>query len=281
MKNIVKSVPVAQLHAFPNNPFRVVENEEFAALEESIQSYGVISPLVIRPMEDGQYEIISGHRRALACRKAGIETVSALICEMDRNAAVIALVDSNLHREHILPSEKAFAYKMKLEAIKRKAGRPAINSRQVVGNFESADLVGDKESGRQVQRYIRLTELYPPILDMVDEGRVGFSPAVEISYLTEPEQIYLFDTMESEEATPSLAQANRMKRLSQDGQLDGDVISEIMDEDKPNQAEKVSFKAERFRQYFPQSYTSRQMEEKIIELLESWQRHRQQNRDAR
>jgi ParB family chromosome partitioning protein len=289
MKETVISVPVKELHDFPDNPFSVGEDIE---LQDSIRDYGVISPLVVRPREVGGYEIISGHRRKAACEKAGIATVPAFVREMNRDAAVIALVDSNLHREHILPSEKARAYKMKLEAIRRQGERndlkapeySAPTSRRFVGKLESADTVGlsADESGRNVQRYIRLTELIPPILGMVDEGKIAFSQAVELSYLPEKEQRDLLTTMESEERTPSLSQAQRMKRLSAEGGLDMDAVFNILTEEKPNQKEQLKLSTERIIGFFPKSYTVRQMEETILKLLADWQKKRERQRnDAR
>ncbi len=276
MKERVLDIPIVDLHPFPGNPFSVREDAE---LQESVRDYGVISPLVVRPLSSGGYEIISGHRRKAACEAAGIAKVPAFVRELDDTAAVIALVDSNLHREHVLPSEKAFAYKLKLDAIKHQG-----TSRQAVGKLESADIVGlsANESGRQVQRYIRLTELNPQILQMVDAGAVAVSPAVELSYLTEREQADLLTTMASEERTPSHAQAIRMRKLSADGKLDMDAIFSIMTEEKPNQKEQIKLKAENIRSYFPKGYTMRQMEDTILKLLADWQRKREQrNRDAR
>ena len=284
MKESIINIPLVDLHPFPENPYKVLDNEELQAMAESVRDCGVISPLVVRPLETGGYEIISGHRRKAACEKAGIEEIPAFVRDMDRDAAVIALVDSNLHREHILPSEKAHAYKLKLDAIKRKAGRPGKgNSRQVVGNFESADIVGLEaaDSGRQVQRYIRLTELIPQILQMVDDGEIAFNPAVELSYLLKEEQLNLLETMESEEATPSLSQAQRMKKLSQDGKLDMDTICGIMTEEKPNQKEQIKLPKERIKGFFPKSYTAQQMEQVILKLLAEWQRKRERSRDSR
>ena len=284
MKEVIQAIALSDLYAFPEHPFKVVENEELQELAESITAYGVISPLVVRPREAGGYEIISGHRRKAACEKAGIDKIPAFVREMDRDTAIIALVDSNLHREHILPSEKANAYKMKLEAIKRQGKRNDLTSRQVVGKSESADIVGaqTEESGRQVQRYIRLTKLIPPILEMVDNSLIAFSPAVELSYLSEKEQADLLETMESEEATPSLSQAQRMKKLSADEKLDMDTVFEIMTEEKANQKEQIKLKKESIKRFFPKGYTVQQMEKVILRLLESWQRKRELNRnDAR
>jgi len=284
MKETVKAVKLSELHPFPENPYKVVDNEELQAMAESIKDYGVICPLVVRPLETGGYEIISGHRRKAACEKAGIDTVPAFVREMDRDTAIIALVDSNLHREHILPSEKANAYKLKLEANKRQGQRTDLTSRQVVGKLESADIVGleSNESGRQVQRYIRLTELIPPVLEMVDNSQIAFSPAVELSYLAEKEQADLLITMESEDCTPSLSQAQRMKKLSGENKLDMDTIFEIMTEEKANQKEQIKLKKDNIKRFFPKGYTAQQMENTILKLLEEWQRRRERNRnDAR
>jgi len=284
MNDKIQIINLGELHSFPENPFRVREDEAFDALVLSIKENGLISPLVVRLHEDGGYEIISGHRRRLACERAGLETVPALIYALDRDSAAIALVDSNLHRENILPSEKAFAYKLKLEALSRQGKRTDLTSCQVGTKFRSdaeiAETVSD--SARQIQRYIRLTHLVPELLDLVDDKRIAFTPAVELSYLTEQEQYTLFDTIESEECTPSLSQAQRMKKLSQVGRLTADVIYAIMSEEKPNQREKIKLSAERVREYFPKSYTTQQMEDTIIKLLEQWHRQQQRKRnDAR
>ena len=284
MREVVKTVPLEKLYAFPDHPFKVPDNEEQQELTESIKQYGVISPIIVRPREESGYEIISGHRRATACAKAGFTSIPAFICDMDRETAIITLVDSNLHRENILPSEKAYAYKLKLEAIKSQGQRSDLSSRQVVGKLESADVVGleAEESGRQVQRYIRLTELLPPILDMVDSGQIAFTPAVELSYLTGKEQADLLETMQSEDATPSLSQAQRIKKLSVDGKLDMDAIFGIMTEEKANQKEQVKLKKDNIKGYFPKGYTTQQMEKVIMKLLGDWQRRRERSRnDAR
>ena len=267
MNTDIVIVPLAELHPFPGNPFQIREDKE---LQESIHNYGIISPLVVRPRADGGYEIISGHRRKAACEAAGHDTVPVIVRELDEAAAIIALVDSNLHREHILPSEKAYAYRMKLDAIKHQG----VTCGQVV--HKSRDTVSDTESGRQVQRYIRLTELIPQIVQMVDDGRIALSPAVELSYLSQQEQTNLLETMESEDRTPSLSQSQRLRRLSADGQLTMDAIFAIMTEDKPNQREKITLKAESIRGYFPKGYTAPQMQEVIIKLLVDWQRKREQ-----
>ena len=281
MKEQIKNIPLVDLHPFPGNPFSVREDAE---LQDSIRDYGVISPLVVRPLDSGGYEIISGHRRKAACEAAGMETVPAFVRELDDTAAVIALVDSNLHREHILPSERARAYKLKLDAIKRQGERTDLTSRQVGGRMESADIVGLEmnESGRQVQRYIRLTELNPHILQMVDDGRIAINPAVELSFLPENEQVALLETMESEDRTPSLSQSQRMRRLSAEGRLDMDAIFGIMTEEKPNQKEQIKLRTDNLRPFFPKGYSPQQMEQTIMKLLADWQRQRQQrSRGAR
>ena len=277
----MKELPINKLRPFEGHPFKVIDNEEMKQLTESIQTQGLLTPLVVRPLANGTYEVISGHRRLYACKKAGIETVPALIVEIDRDAAAIALVDSNLHREHILPSEKAFAYKMKLEALKRQGKRNDLTSRQVVGRLETADIIADGESGRQVQRYIRLTNLIPGILEMVDEGKIALTPAVELSYLGEWEQVDLLETMESEDCTPSLSQAMLLKTTSQAGHLTMDKIFTIMTQPKPNQQEKISFKVSEIRDYFPRGYTASQMTRDILKGLELLRQQRQRNRDAR
>lgn len=248
---------------------------------DSIKAYGVISPLVVRPRDEGGYEIISGHRRRAACEKAGVASVPAFVREMDRNAAIIALVDSNLHREYVLPSEKAWAYKPKLDAIK------AQGQRNDLSEPLTCDQVGQKSreknasevgtSSTQVQRYIRLTELIPPILEMVDDGKIAFSPAVELSYLSEQEQTNLLETIRSEDSTPSLSQAQRMKKLSAVNNLDMDAIFGIMTEEKPNQKEQIKLQREVIKRFFPKDYTALQMEQTIIKLLGEWQKRRERN----
>ena len=269
---------VDKLRPFDGHPFKVVDNEEMDQLVWSILTQGLLTPLVVRPLPNGEYEVISGHRRLHACKKAGIETVPALIYAIDRDAAAIALVDSNLQREHILPSEKAFAYKLKLEAMNHQ-GRTSGQ----VGQKWTRDEIAEGESGRQVQRYIRLTNLIPGILQKVDEGRIALTPAVELSYLTDAEQEDLLETMESEDCTPSLSQAIQMKALSQSGQLDMDTIFHIMTQPKANQQEKISFKVSELRDFFPRHYTAAQMMQEIkVALKERQQRlQRQRNRDAR
>ena len=278
-------LPVQKLRPFEGHPFKVTDNEEMDQLTWSILTQGLLTPLVVRPLPNGEYEVVSGHRRLHACKKAGIETVPALITDMDRDAAAIALVDSNLHREKILPSEKAFAYKMKLEAMNRQGQRTDLTSAQVGRKLETAEIIGEQsgESRNQVRRYIRLTNLIPSILQMVDEGKIALTPAVELSYLTEWEQRDLLETMESEDCTPSLSQAIQMKALSQSGQLDMDKIFSIMTQPKANQQEKISFKVSELRDFFPRHYTAAQMMQEIILAVKERQQRlqRQRNRDAR
>ena len=264
-------LPIEKLKPFAGHPFQVKDDAEMEQLILSIRTQGLLTPIAVRPIENNEYEVISGHRRLHACKKAGIETVPALIYALDRDAATIAMVDSNLHREKILPSEKAFAYKLKLDAMKHQGK----TSRQVVGKSESADLVSEAESGRQVQRYIRLTELIPEILQMVDNGKIALTPAVELSYLTKLEQQDLLETMESEDCTPSLSQAIQLKRLSQAGELDIDRIFDILREPKANQIDKISFRTEDLRKFFPKSYSAARIQETILKLLVDYQKKRQ------
>ena len=266
---------VDKLYPFKGHPFKVLDNAEMDQLVESILAQGVLTPLVVRPLNNGEYEVISGHRRLHASKKAGIKTIPAIIAEMDRDAAAIALVDSNLHREHVLPSEKAFAYKLKMDAIKHQG----LTCGQV--GHKSRDVLSEEESGRQVQRYIRLTNLIPGILQMVDDGKIALTPAVEISYLTKLEQADLLETMECEDCTPSLSQAMQLKQLSQAGELDMDTIFGILTQLKPNQQEKISFKVSELRSYFPRSYTTSQMTRDILKGLELLRQRREQNRDSR
>ena len=274
-KTRAEYLQIEKLHPFEGHPFKVADNVEMDQLVESILTQGVLTPLVVRPLNNGEYEVISGHRRLHACKKAGIQTVPALVMDMDRDAAAIALVDSNLHREHILPSEKAFAYKLKMDAIKHQG----LTCGQV--GHKSRDTLSEGESGRQVQRYIRLINLIPGILQMVDDGKIALTPAVEISYLTKLEQADLLETMECEDCTPSLSQAMQMKQLSQAGELDMDTIFGILTQLKPNQQEKISFKVSELRSYFPRSYTASQMTQDILKGLELLRQRREQNRDSR
>ena len=272
---------VEKLRPFEGHPFKVVDNEEMDQLVWSILTQGLLTPLVVRPLPNGEYEVISGHRRLHACKKAGIETVPALITDMDRDAAAIALVDSNLQREHILPSEKAYAYKLKAEAMKR-YGKPNLG--HVVPDYDSTRTTAEigeasGESYKTVQRYIRLTNLIPGVLQKVDEGRIALTPAVELSYLTEWEQRDLLETMESEDCTPSLSQAIQMKALSQSGQLDMDTIFHIMTQPKANQQEKISFKVSELRDFFPRHYTAAQMMQEIKMALKERQQRLARQRD--
>ena len=268
-------LPIQKLRPFENHPFQVKDDDEMEQLVWSVLTQGILTPLVVRPLENDEYEVISGHRRLHACQKAGIETVPVLIYALDRDAAAIALVDSNLHREKILPSEKAFAYKLKMDALSRQGQRTDLTSRQVVGKLETADLIAENESGRQVQRYIRLTELIPQILSMVDAGKIALTPAVELSYLTGQEQQDLLETMESEDCTPSLSQAVQLKKLSQSGELTMDKIFEILREPKANQQEKISFRLDDLRKFFPKTYSVARIQERILKLLEADCRKRQ------
>ena len=277
-------LPISKLHPFDGHPFKVVDNEEMDQLTWSILTQGLLTPLVVRPLDNGEYEVISGHRRLHACKKAGIETVPALITDMNRDAATIALVDSNLHREKILPSEKAFAYKMKLEAMNRQGQRTDLTSAQVGRKLETAEIIGEQsgESRNQVRRYIRLTNLIPSILQMVDEGKIALTPAVELSYLTETEQADLLETMESEDCTPSLSQAQQLKALSQRGELTMDDIFNLLCQPKANQKEKVSFFRDDIRSFFPPHYSTAKMQSTIVELLKGYQRSWQRrDRDER
>ena len=272
-------LPISQLHPFAGHPFQVQDNEEMDALVESIQAGGILTPLMVRPLEGkaNAYEVISGHRRLHAAIKAGMETVPAFITPMNRDAAAIALVDSNLHREHILPSEKAFAYKLKLEAMTRQGQRTDLTSDQVGRKLETAELIAQQndDSKTQVRRYIRLTNLIPEILQKVDEGQIALTPAVELSYLTEQEQQELLEVMECEDCTPSLSQAVKLKKLSQAGTLDVDTIVTLMSQPKANQAEKISFRVNDLRKFFPKSYDTAQIQETILKLLNDYQKRRQ------
>ncbi len=281
----VMEIALSELYPFPDHPFSIREDDSMKETVESIKEYGVLSPAIARPRADGGYEIISGHRRKRACELAGLETMPVIVRDLDTDTATIFMVDSNLQRENILPMEKAKAYKMKLDAIRRRAGRPAKgdkeNSRQLVGNLESAELVGREtgESGRQVQRYIRLTELSPPLQQMVDEKKIAVTPAVELSYLKPEEQALVVETIASEQATPSLSQAQRMKKLSQTGGLNEDTMLSIMTEEKKPPKEDLTIPGETLRKYFPRSFTPRQMEDTIIKLLASWCKKRQKSQE--
>jgi len=282
-KQDFKVLKTKDLYPFPDNPFHVAEDETLSELAESIKEFGIVTPIITRPKEDGDgYEVIAGQRRVRASELAGINTVPAFVLPLDRDRAIITLVDSNLQRENILPSERAFAYKMKSEAMKRQGFRTDLTSSQVVTKLRTDDKVAQGFGvGRMtVQHFIRLTELIPPILQMVDEGKIALTPAVELSFLKKDEQENLFATMESEEATPSLSQAQRMKQLSQSGRLDMDTIFAIMTEEKGNQKETLKINTSKLKKYFPKNTTPKQMEETIIKLLER-ELQRKRNRDSR
>ena len=264
-------LPIQKLRPFENHPFQVKDDDEMDQLVWSVLTQGVLTPLVVRPLENGEYEVISGHRRLHACQKAGIETVPALIYALDRDAAAIALVDSNLHREKILPSEKAFAYKLKMDALSHQGTSRQLGEKWSVSQLSEAGT----DSERQIHRYIRLTELIPQILSMVDTGKIALTPAVELSYLTQQEQRDLLETMESEDCTPSLSQAVQLKKLSQSGELTMDKIFDILREPKANQQEKISFRVEDLRKYFPKTYSVARIQERILKLLEADCRKRQ------
>ena len=274
------NLDIRKLHPFEGHPYKVLDDEDMEALVESIRTQGVLTPLVVRPMEEDAYEIISGHRRLHACKKAGIGTVPALIYSLDRNAAAIALVDSNLHREPILPSEKAFAYKLKMDALSRQGQRTDLTSRQLVGKLETADMIAENESGRQVQRYIRLTHLLPELLEKVDEGKIAFTPAVHLSYLSPAEQGWVLDEMERNDCTPSVGQAYHLKEHSMAGTLTRDFVAGLMSQEKANQKERLKIPMERIRKYFPKHYTTAQMEDAIVKMCEA-QFRRRTDRDAR
>ena len=279
----VQQIPIDELHPFTNHPFKVLDDEAMTRTVESIVQYGVLAPLIARPRPEGGYEIISGHRRQYAAKLAGLETLPVIVRQMSDDAAVILMVDSNLQREHILPSERALAYKMKLDAMRRTSGRPSKeNSRQLVGNFETADVVGKEsgESGRQVQRFIRLTNLVPELLDMVDEKKIAFNPAVELSYLDESQQRDFLEAMEDTQNAPSLSQAQQLKKMAQQGEFSYEKAFDVMGQEKKSEKDTVTIKNETLRKYFPRSYTPKQMEEKIIQLLDAWQK-KQQRRNER
>lgn len=273
----VQNIPLGELHPFRNHPFKVKDDAAMQDTVDSVREYGVIVPAIARPDPSGGYELIAGHRRHHASKLAGKETMPVIIRDLDDDAATIIMVDSNLQREELLPSERAFAYKMKLEALKHQGARTDLTSRQVVGKLEMADIVGKNmgESGRQVQRFIRLTELIPTLLDMVDERKIAFNPAVELSYLKKEEQTLLLEAMDSEQATPSLSQAQRLKKFSQQKMLSLDVMRAVMSEEKKTDLDRVTLKNETLRRYFPKSYTPKQMEDTIIKLLEGWYKKRQ------
>lgn len=278
MTEQVQEIRIDQLRGFKDHPFQVKDNEELQALCDSIREYGVLSPLLARPTEDG-YEIISGHRRKAAALKLGLDKLPVLVRDMSDDEAVILMVDSNIQRENLLPSEKAFAYKMKLEAMKHQGERKDLTCGQV--GHKSRESISETESGRTIQRYIRLTYLAKPILDLVDQQRIAFSPAVELSYLTRQEQAELWDIMQSEDCTPSLSQAVRLKKLSQKAELTPEKILDIMSEQKANQKDRVRIEVSQLRKYFPRNYTAHQMEQSILKLLEEQYRKKQRSKDAR
>lgn len=285
----VRRIALSELRPFPNHPFAVRDDDSMKETVESVKEYGVLVPAIARPHEGGGYELISGHRRKHACELAGLDTMPVIVRDMDDDTAIIYMVDSNLQRENILPSEKAQAYKMKMDAIRRKAGRPNKGEASVGENggqvghhlrgVKSRDIVAEnsEDSARTIQRYIRLTELSPPLQKMVDEKKIAMTPAVEISYLKPEEQALLVETIDSEQATPSLSQAQRMKKLSQSGELNEDTMLTIMSEEKKPPREDITLSGEKLRKYFPRSYTPRQMEDTIFKLLEGWQRKRQRD----
>lgn len=275
----VKEIPLAELHPFKDHPFKIQNDDEMKRLMESIQKFGTLTPALARPLPEVGYELISGHRRLAACQVLGIETMPVIVREMSDDEAVIAMVDANLQREHILPSEKAFAYRMKLDAIKHQGVTSAQLGQKLVSVEKVAKDAG--ESRNQVKRYIRLTYLIPELLSMVDDGKIAFNPAVEISYLDKAEQRVLLDAMEQNDCTPSHAQAIRLKKLSQEGVLQDQTIYDILAEQKPNQQEQYKFKREDIRKYFPKSYTDKQVCDTVIKLLEQWQRRRERDRDSR
>ena len=273
----IQQLPLTELHPFPNHPFKVLEDEAMQRTVESIAQYGVLAPLIARPRPEGGYEILSGHRRQYAAKLAGLETLPVIVRNMDDNAAVVLMVDSNLQREHILPSERAFAYKMKLEALKNQGARSDLTSSQVGMKLQALDIVGQEagDSRNQVHRFIRLTHLIPELLELVDQKKISFNPAVELSYLTEPEQRDFLEAMQDTQNAPSLSQAQRIKKLSQESQCSYEAIFDIMGEEKKAEMDRVTLKNEVLRKYFPRSYTPKQMEDTILRLLEQWQKKRQ------
>ena len=278
----VQEIPLSELHPFEGHPFRVVDDEEMMKTAESVRDFGVLTPAIVRPDPDGGYEIVSGHRRHRASELAGKETMPAIVRDLDDDAAIILMVDANLQRETILPSERAFAYKMKLDAMRHQAGRPSEKNYSQVGNNlgrtsseEMAEELGTSKN--QIFRYIRLTELIPELLDMVDTGQIKFNPAVELSYLASEEQQDFLSAMDYAQAAPSLSQAQRIKKLAQEGECTLDAMCEIMNEIKKGELDRVTFKTDSLRKYFPKSYTNKQMEDKIIQLLEQWQKKREKS----
>ena len=279
----VREIPLSQLHPFKGHPFKVRDDAAMMDTVDSVRQYGILVPAIARPDPNGGYELVAGHRRHRACQLAELETMPVIVRELDDDAAVLVMVDSNLQREHILPSERAFAYKMKLEAIERVKGRPK-NVGQVVPHFygkRTTEIVaeGTNDSYKQVQRYIRLTELIPPLLDLVDEKKIAFNPAYELAFLTKEEQALLLDAMDSEQATPSLSQAQRLKKFSQEGRLSIDVMRAILGEEKKTEQAKITLTSDTLKRYFPKDYTPQRMQDTIIQLLEQWQRRRQREQE--
>ena len=278
----IVEIPLSELHPFKDHPFKVIDNEAMFDTAESIKQYGVLVPAIARPREDGGYELVSGHRRKRACELASLETMPVIIRNLDDDAATIIMVDSNLQRENILPSERAFAFKLKLEAIKRQGSRTDLTSSQVGTKLNRADEIVAEQAGssrNQVQRYIRLTELVPELLSMVDEKKIAFNPAVELSYLKSDEQLLLIDAMDTEQATPSLSQAQRLKKFSAEGNCTLEAMCAIMSEEKKGEPDKVTLTGDKIKKYFPKNYTPQQMEATIIKLLEGWHKKRTQDQE--
>lgn len=275
----VQEIPLEELHPFPNHPFKVLDDDRMLDTAESIREHGVLVPAIARPRTTGGYELIAGHRRKRGCELAGLATMPVIVRDLDDDAATIIMVDSNIQRESLLPSERAFAYKMKLEALRHQGERRDLTSSQVGMKLQTLEIIGQQagDSRNQVHRFIRLTELIPPLLNLVDERKIAFNPAVELSYLKPEEQTILLDTMDSEQATPSLSQAQRLKQFSQQGRLSEDVMRAILSEEKKTEVDRITLSNETLRRYFPRSYTPKQMEETILKLLEGWHRRRQQS----
>ena len=281
-KKKIQEIPLSELHPFKDHPFKVKDDDAMIETADRIKKYGVLVPAIARPLPDGGYELVAGHRRRRASELAGKETMPVIVRDLDDDAATIIMVDSNLQRENLLPSERAFAYKMKLEAIKHQGARTDLTSVQVEQKLSARDQVAKEageRSGIQVMRYVRLTELIPELLDMVDEKKIAFNPAYELSFLKPDEQQMLVETMDYEQATPSLSQAQRMKKFSQDGKLSEDVMLAIMSEEKKGDLDKVTLSSDTLRKYFPKSYTPAKMQETIIKLLEQWQKKRQRDQE--
>ena len=278
----VQEILLSELHPFPNHPFKVVDDERMLDTADSIREHGVLVPAIARPRPDGGYELIAGHRRKRGCELAGLDTMPVIVRNLDDDASTIIMVDSNIQRESLLPSERAFAYKMKLEALNHQGKRAGLTSSQLGTKLMRTDEILAEQSGtsrNQVQRYIRLTELVPDLLDMVDAKKIAFNPAVELSYLKPEEQTALIEAMDSEQATPSLSQAQRLKRFSQEGTLSPDMMRAILSEEKKADMDRVTLTGDTLRKYFPKSYTPRQMEQTILKLLEGWHRRRQQSQE--